>query len=633
MSHSLPMLGLCLLALVAKTATAQQIDPKTDKLQTPVVQQTPVSGPVIDEIIVIGNKTLSTPAIIIYSGHKVGEPFTQGVLDEMRDNLIKTDNFGLKHQEKADEWVKVSAQQPAGSNKVKITIVVDENDKYLDTTITGSGPIKIEDVKAVIQIGPVLNQSDILKSTTAIRELYNRKGYIVAFGTDVGPDPDHPGILLLPLNVVRISSITYAKKHKTKDYVIRREMRTKVGDYYNKNTLNNDLRRLYNLELFENIDPAINNGTAPFTFDIVLSITEKRTGTVSVGVGYSNRQQLIGRAELGESNFGGRGEAVNLLAETGGVSNRSSVEFSYTLPHVDRNNTSATFSLYDKQVYRFSNTLNNSVTTTSTNAGTDTRYNEQHTGATISVSRPFKETFRLAMSVRAENVRTNNLDVSGVNTQIIQNGPIYVFTTSVLHDTRDYVADPVGGAYQNASFQLGHANLKQLFDSTGKPFPQTVVGNINFGKGSFEWRSYFNLQSKRKPGKFTEEKTSLAVRFLFGSGVGTLPFFEQFFVGGAETLRGYREDRFWGSHTLLGSVELRQPLARSLKGVLFLDAGDAWGGNFTGVNLNGFTQSAFKPHFGVGLGIRVHTPLGPIRLDYGIGDEGGRTHFSIGNVF
>ena len=330
-------------------------------------------------------------------------------------------------------------------------------------------------------------------------------------------------------------------------------MRTKAGDYYNKNTLNNDLRRLYNLELFENIDPAINNGTAPNTFDIVLSITEKRTGTVSVGVGYSNRQQLIGRAELGESNFGGRGEAINLLWETGGVANRSSIELGYTLPHIDRNGTAATFSLYDKVVYRFSNTLNNSVVNTNTNAGTDTRYNEQHTGATITFSRPFKETFRLAMTLRGENVRTNNLDVSGVNTEIIQNGPIYALTTAVLHDNRDYVADPVSGAYQNASFQIGHANLKQLFDSTGKPFPQTVVGNINFGKGSLEWRSYFNLQSKRKPGKFTEEKTSLAVRFLIGSGVGTLPFFEQFFVGGAETLRGYREDRFWGSHTLLGS--------------------------------------------------------------------------------
>ena len=80
----------------------------------------------------------------------------------------------------------------------------------------------------------------------------------------------------------------------------------------------------------------------------------------------------------------------------------------------------------------------------------------------------------------------------------------------------------------------------------------------------------------------------------FGASTGTLPFFEQFFVGGAETLRGYREDRFWGQYNLLGSIELRQPLARRLKGVLFLDAGDAWGGRYNKVNIEGFEQAGFK---------------------------------------
>ena len=629
--RTFPLISLAFLSLAPCVCQAQQADPKAPTPQTPVAQPAPVSGPVIGEIIVVGNKTLSSTAIILYSGHKVGDPCNNRVTEEMKENLLKTDNFGLRHPDKPELWVQVSSEQAAGSDKCKVTITVDENDKVTDSTITGSGPIKIEDIKAVIQIGSVFNQGDILKSAQAIRDLYNKKGYLVSFGNDLGPDPDHAGVLLIPINVVRVSSITFAKKHKTKDYVIRREMKTKVGDYYNKNTLQNDLRRLYNLDLFENIEPAINIGAAANTYDIVLSITEKRTGTVSVGVGYSNRQQLIGRAELGESNFGGRGEALNLLWETGGVSGKSSVELGYTRPHIDRNNTTATFNIYDKVVYRFSNTLQNSTITNTTNAGTDTRYNEQHTGGTITLSRPFKDTFRYALTFRGENVKTNNLEVSGVNTEIIQNGPIYSLTNAVLHDTRDLILDPVAGGYQNASFQVGHANLKQLFDSTGKPFPQSVVGSINFGKGSFEFRSYYSLQGKRK--KIGDEKSSLAFRFLIGSGVGTLPFFEQFFVGGAETLRGYREDRYWGSHTLLGSVELRQPLARRLKGVLFLDAGDAWGGSFSNVNLNGFAQTGFKPHVGVGLGIRVGTPLGPIRLDYGYGDEGGRTHFSIGNSF
>jgi outer membrane protein insertion porin family len=122
------------------------------------------------------------------------------------------------------------------------------------------------------------------------------------------------------------------------------------------------------------------------------------------------------------------------------------------------------------------------------------------------------------------------------------------------------------------------------------------------------------------------------VRLYAGKAFGKLPFFEQFFLGGAETLRGYPEDRFWGENIALLSVEYRAPLAQNLVGVVFVDAGDAWGGRYG--TINDFTQhSSFKPQVGAGIGIRVRTPIGPLRLDYGFGSEGARTHFSIGNIF
>jgi outer membrane protein insertion porin family len=186
------------------------------------------------------------------------------------------------------------------------------------------------------------------------------------------------------------------------------------------------------------------------------------------------------------------------------------------------------------------------------------------------------------------------------------------------------------GGYQSVGVSIGHANLSPpaAFDPE---IDEADFGSHTFGKVSLEERQFFSLSGPRK--KPTDSKTVVAVRFLMGSSVGTLPFFEQYFVGGAETLRGYREDRFWGKNMFLTSVELRHPLARSLTGVLFTDVGDAWGGNFENVNISGFQQSGFLPRVGVGLGIRVKTPLGPIRLDEGFGSEGAQTHFSIGNVF
>jgi Outer membrane protein/protective antigen OMA87 len=113
-----------------------------------------------------------------------------------------------------------------------------------------------------------------------------------------------------------------------------------------------------------------------------------------------------------------------------------------------------------------------------------------------------------------------------------------------------------------------------------------------------------------------------AIRAYYGAISGTVPFFEQFFIGGAETLRGYPEDRFWGKNAALLSFEFRQPIEKAFTAVFFVDIGHAWGGY---PSVNDFLQrDRFRPEVGYGLGVRVRTPLGPLRIDYGIGRDGGR---------
>src|SRR5205085_11503136 len=111
---------------------------------------------------------------------------------------------------------------------------------------------------------------------------------------------------------------------------------------------------------------------------------------------------------------------------------------------------------------------------------------------------------------------------------------------------------------------------------------------------------------------------------------GRLPFFEQFFMGGAESLRGYLEDRFWGQNVFLASAEYRHPFNNRISGVLFTDIGDAWGTQSQFAFTNPKLQTQFRQHEGfqpqpaIGIGLRVATPIGPVRLDYGYGLEGGR---------
>ncbi len=605
--------------------------PNSITVPPPIITPT---GTRIGEITVLGNKSFSTAYIIAASGHKVGDPCSDRTISEMKTNLYLTGNFGARSGD-PDIAVRVRSEEPnPPTGSCKVIIEVEENDTIKGITITGSGPIKIEEIQTLLHFTKdktVFNPNQFLRDTTDIQDLYNRRGYAIAFGQSTGIDEKNPGVLNIEIVVTRVGKINIVKNHKTKRRVIIREMKTKEGDYFNRNTLNGDIRRLLNLDLFDDVTPA-DTDMGGGKIALTISVVEKRTGIVSAGIGFSNRAQLLGRAEITETNFRGMGETVNLLWEAGGAVSRSSIELGFTEPWLDSKHTSLAVQLYDKTVYRFSNSLQNSVVS-SVNVGTDNRYNEQRTGSTVTFSRPIKENLRGSLSLRGENVRTGTLDLSPSNAEIIQNGPIYSIAGTLMHNTRDLDVDPISGGFQTSTIEIGHANIKPVLLSNGSPVTGAVTGSVSFSKASLEMRQYFSLSGPRKRGKPDEDKASVATRFILGSSLGTLPFFEQYFVGGAESLRGFREDRFWGRNMFLGSIEYRHPLARKLKGVLFLDVGDAWGGSYTGVTIAGFNQSPFNFHAGIGAGIRVGTPIGPLRLDFGFSKEGGRTHFSIGNVF
>ena len=117
-----------------------------------------------------------------------------------------------------------------------------------------------------------------------------------------------------------------------------------------------------------------------------------------------------------------------------------------------------------------------------------------------------------------------------------------------------------------------------------------------------------------------------------GYANGDMSLSQRFTVGGSEFLRGYRDDQFKGNSMLKGSLEFRYPIIKQVQGVTFTDAGYAWSKDYDETD---FDLSDLK--YTVGLGLRINSPLGPIRLDYGYrldsSDRGGRFHFSFGGQF
>lgn len=575
----------------------------------------------IASITVKGNKNLNSEFIINASGLRVGGPVNQSVLDEAKRRLLQTQLFGANLEDEEDA---IRIEALLDEKGAQVTIEVQENDLVRGINITGTGPIPAKVIRELLMTkeGFVLNMGTLRRDANAIQEYYRSKGYLASVSSDLSM-PD--GILEIPIVVARVDEVKLSGLKKTRPYVITRETKLKKGEYYNAETLQKDYYKIVNTDLFSEVSPAVVL-KSPGLVDITWNLVEKRTGNFMVFIGYSSRNSLVGGAELVENNFRGRGQSVSLRWDRGGYADRTSIEAGFTEPWLDSKNTSLSVSVYDKTVYRFSR----SVYGTAPVGDRADDYYEVHTGGQVNLGRPLTETYRASVGLRVDNVDLPALNVSAVDASALQKGPIYVLSGRLTHNTRDVNLDPSSGGFEVYSLDLGTANLKPAYLPPGTT--PLVQGSVSFQKLQVDARRYFSLRGKRK--NANERIPTLALRLSVGLTGGTVPFFEQYFMGGAETLRGYHEDRFWGKYLFLISAELRAPLANALTGVVFVDVGDAWGGPYSGVRLVNFEQHRnFQPRVGIGVGLRVMTPIGAIRIDQGFGSEGGRTHFSIGHVF
>lgn len=571
----------------------------------------------VKEILVTGNKQVTREAILSAMGTKVGQQFSATTLDQDKRRLEDLGFF---------QAVDTQARL-LDDGSYQVIVNVSEFQVIREIRIVGNTVVpKDEILKAIpLKQGQLFNSKALAPTARAIQELYSKRGYFTNI-EDLGPLAESPQILNISLVEARVNSIKVLGLTRTRESVIRRLLRTRPGDILSLPKWERDVGRVfYSSQWFETVDPKIEPSDEIGKYDLIVAVKEGRTGQFNFGVQLDPRSNLAGLLRLSDTNFRGTGQSIgiNFLQATTGSG--ASLDINYSNPVIDDRGSLLSASAYSRVLYRFAG-LGFGGGGTPTD---DNRYTERRTGGSIGFSRPFKEdTLVAGLSLRAENIRTEDLTTNTGNDFIQQDGDVAILAGSLTMNRRDVDLDPSRGSWARLLIEPGYSNITRVGGQTNN---SDILGSNTFLRNSIEYRAYLSPGPPRGL-KLDEPRRVFALRARYGMITGKVPFFEQFFVGGSDSLRGYSEDRFWGKNMIALTAEYRHPIQKSFNAIAFVDWGGAWGGYGS---VNTFTQSSTpRMHLGYGLGLSFRTPLGPIRIDYGFNENGGsRTHLLIGTSF
>lgn len=567
---------------------------------------------VVSEVTVEGNEHISDEAVLAVVQTKPGQPLDRARLEADREAILDTGWF--------QEVAVVPLPTPKG---IKVLFKVVENPVIKAISIEGNTVYTDDILLKVMETKPgqVFNSRLFWRDADRIRDLYAHHGY-VADVVDVRVDEQ--GVLHVAVLEFTVERVEIQGLKKTEPRVVRRVMRLKPGMVFNAGLLASDLARIEGLGFFEQVEREVREGSEPGKVVVVIKVKEMKSGSVAGGLAYSSRYGLVGMLDFTELNFRGLAQRLNLRAEFG--EERNSWEFSYHVPWLDAKGTSVGLSVYDRlitQDFYYWGAQHFS-----------TYYDERRKGFTLSASRPVTDRFRLGLTLRNEKVWRGNLyytpqgiPTSALQALTLQRGRVASLTLDAIADLRDRPFAPRMGQYRAYTLELA-----------GGP-----LGGPSFLKHTFDLRFYVPVAHKPSlreilygTPKRKERTHVIAFRLLLGTASKDVPAYEAFFLGGADTHRAYDWYRFYGRNIALLNAEYRVPITRDLWAVAFVDWGDAWGGKWSyqgGQYVYEAEHQKFSPTFGYGFGIRVRTPIGPIRIDYGFGKEGSKAHFAIGQMF
>jgi outer membrane protein insertion porin family len=496
-------------------------------------------------------------------------------------------------------------------NWIYITIKIDEGPQFKVGTvdITGDLVSPKDGLKKRLKITKetYYNREVVRNDVLALTDLYSDEGFAHA---DISPRIDKD-LDNLKVNITYIVQkgkqvffeyIIIGGNTKTRDKVIRRELRVYEQELYSGRKLKQSVRNLYRVDFFEDIKVNTVKGSADDQMILKIDVTEKPTGTMSFGAGYSSRESVFGSVNVSQRNFLGRGQILNAEGQIGARTNLFKLGFT--------------------EPWLFDIPLSMGVDLYNWKTDYDT-YDRKSVGGGIRFSYPVYAFTRASIRYNYDDADITNIsefaaqsikDLEGTNiTSSI--------TTSINYDSTNSRINPSKGSKHSAT--LKYAGLG---------------GNVAFTKIVPETAWFIPLVLD------TVGVLHARAGYVTENSGGVLPDYERFYLGGINSVRGYEwreihsldEDgnTIGGDKFVQFNVECVIPLLKKqgLVGVIFYDAGNVFNDDES-VDLGTLRNST-------GFGFRWYSPMGPIRIEYGYkldvkeGEErGGRWEFSMGSAF
>lgn len=604
-----------------------QTPPENERLIEPP-SMAELAGPVIMNVGLEGNSEVAAEHIMSVVTTKAGEHVDEEKLRKDAEAIFELGFFSATDYRVSDV-----------DGGVNVTFLVQENPKVGEIRFVGNTVYSSEELSKIVftQPGMIFNRTFFRNDLQRIKEKYQADGYVMANVRDVKIDGD---VITVEILEPKVSEIVIQGNRITKTKIIERYIRVKVGEKFNSNELRLTLNRLQGLGYFSDVNVNFEPGKNPDEVVLVLTVEEARTGRLGFNVAYGTQSGFGGGMSYENSNIWGTGNRLSVGFELG---DREEYWLTLEQPYMSHKVFAWRVGVYKRawdDIYYYEDDIEY------------LEYDRDRFGAFVGFGKKFAEESKYNWyllldwhKTENDNIRNNASDsdwnhyrdknnygqnasinemISGIREEELGEGEYYSATATFRRFNLDEYLPYQKGDIESINVQVGKADVEGI--------------DYSYVKYWFEGRFYYPIGNFLKDIFETSfldgvdgKPVILAARVIAGSASGDVPYDELYEVGGDTTLRGYDDDYYHGRNIVLGNIELRIPIQKMFSLVFFYDIGRAWD---SGKTRNGQEVIYGDDDWGdsPGVGIRLNTPLGNLRLDYANGEED-RFVFGFGELF